>query len=494
MALASSGDPEFADEALDDLDIRDDVAMLKTSEDVDGSKPEPDMIEVTLEAVGTRRAVLVGDTPYDVQSAERAGLKCIGLRSGGYSEAELAEAGAVLVVDAPEDLIDLDWEQYLPDPPAQKESMTSFGYTLMTEQTGPRELVDHAVRAEGAGFDFEVMSDHYFPWLSAQGHAPYAWSVLGAVAHATERVGLMTYVTCPTIRYHPAVVAQKAATVQLLAEGRFTLGLGSGENLNEHVVGQGWPARQRPPGDAARGDRDHPRAAHRRAGRPPGRVLPGRLGAHLGPARAAGRDRRGRRRRPGDRGAGAAGRPPGRGRAGRGLSRSWNGTDGAPKIGERARAIGQIPICWDPDEDTAVERAHEQFRWFAGGWSVNADLPTTAGFAGATQFVRPEDVADNIPCGPDLDAIVEGVRPFWEAGFTDVALVQIGGDTQEQFLAEVAGPLLEKLRNRPESDASPSPAILLGCPRQVRTDADAGPSSRPCIRGAADQVHGTRPR
>ena len=116
--------------------------------------------------------------------------------------------------------------------------MTNFGYTLMTEQTGPRELVDHAVRAEEVGFDFEVMSDHYFPWLSAQGHAPYAWSVLGAVAHATQRVGLMTYVTCPTIRYHPAIVAQKAATVQLLAEGRFTLGLGTGENLNEHVVGR----------------------------------------------------------------------------------------------------------------------------------------------------------------------------------------------------------------------------------------------------------------
>ncbi len=114
----------------------------------------------------------------------------------------------------------------------------------MTEQAGPRQLVDHAVQAEDAGFDFEVMSDHYFPWLSAQGHAPYAWSVLGAVAHATSRVGLMTYVTCPTIRYHPAVVAQKAATVQLLAEGRFTLGLGSGENLNEHVVGAGWPAVQ----------------------------------------------------------------------------------------------------------------------------------------------------------------------------------------------------------------------------------------------------------
>src|SRR6187431_1779956 len=122
--------------------------------------------------------------------------------------------------------------------------MTRFGYTLMTEQSGPKDLVRYAVSAEGAGFDFEVMSDHYFPWLSAQGHAPYAWSVLGAVAHATERVGLMTYVTWPTIRYHPAVVAQKAATVQLLAEGRFTLGLGTGENLNEHVVGEGWPGIQ----------------------------------------------------------------------------------------------------------------------------------------------------------------------------------------------------------------------------------------------------------
>jgi HAD superfamily hydrolase (TIGR01549 family) len=113
VALASSGDPEFADETLDDLEIRDDVAVLKTSDDVDGSKPEPDLIEVTLEALGTGRAVLVGDTPYDVQAAERAGLKCIGLRSGGYSEAELVEAGAALVVDAPEDLFDLDWEKYL---------------------------------------------------------------------------------------------------------------------------------------------------------------------------------------------------------------------------------------------------------------------------------------------------------------------------------------------------------------------------------------------
>lgn len=324
--------------------------------------------------------------------------------------------------------------------------MTNFGYTLMTEQAGPRALVDHAVHAEAAGFDFEVMSDHYSPWLAAQGHAPYAWSVLGAVAHATERVGLMTYVTCPTVRYHPAVVAQKAATVQLLAEGRFTLGLGSGENLNEHVVGAGWPAiqdrqamlreaieiiRELHTGELTDYRGEYFQVDSARLWDLP--EQPVQIGVAMGGGRAVAQlaplaDHL------------IATEPDGD------LVEEWNGTDGAPRIGAQARAVGQIPICWDPDEKAAVERAHEQFRWFAGGWSVNADLPTTAGFAGATQFVRPEDVAGSIPCGPDLDAIVEAVRPFWESGFTDVALVQIGGDTQEAFLAEVAEPLLEKLR------------------------------------------------
>src|ERR1700750_2094884 len=120
--------------------------------------------------------------------------------------------------------------------------MTLIGYTMMCEQAGPKQLVRDVVLAEQAGFDFAVISDHYFPWLDSQGHAPYAWSVLGAAAQATERIPLMTYVTCPILRYHPAVVAQKAATVQILSGNRFRLGLGAGENLNEHVVGQRWPA------------------------------------------------------------------------------------------------------------------------------------------------------------------------------------------------------------------------------------------------------------
>ena len=325
--------------------------------------------------------------------------------------------------------------------------MTRFGYTLMTEQSGPRELVRYAVAAERAGFDFEVASDHYSPWLTEQGHAPYAWSVLGAVAHATERVELMTYVTCPTLRYHPAVVAQKAATVQLLADGRFTLGLGAGENLNEHVVGEGWPSvdvrqdmlieameiiRELHTGELVSYHGSYFRVDSARVwdnppdGVPLAVAVSGEKGieryAPLADHLIAVEPRKD-------------------------LITAWNTSGTAKPIGDGARAIGQIPICWHPDSNrAAVKLAHEQFRWFAGGWKVNSDLPTPAGFSGASQFVREEDVADAIACGPDLDELAESVRPFLDAGFTDVALVQVGDEFQERFLAEVAEPLLEKLR------------------------------------------------
>ena len=323
--------------------------------------------------------------------------------------------------------------------------MVNFGYTLMTEQSGPRELVGYARAGDEVGFDFEVSSDHYSPWLTEQGHAPYAWSLLGAVSQVTERVELMTYVTCPTVRYHPAVVAQKAATVQALSGGRFTLGLGAGENLNEHVVGEGWPAvdarqdmlaeaveiiRELLTGELVTFDGDWFRVDSARVwdapedGVPIGLAVSGDksvkrfapLGDHL-----------------------IAVEPEAD------LVTGWNRA--RPQDAPASRAIGQVPICWDPDRDAAVQRAHEQFRWFAGGWGVNADLPTPHGFAAASQFVRPEDVSDQIPCGPDLDAVVEAVKPYWEAGFTDIALVQVGDEGQQRFLDEGARPLLEALRS-----------------------------------------------
>jgi G6PDH family F420-dependent oxidoreductase len=320
-------------------------------------------------------------------------------------------------------------------------TQTRFGYTLMTEQSGPRELVEYAVGAERAGFDFEVMSDHYFPWLDEQGHAPYAWSTIGAVAQATARAELMTFVTCPIMRYHPAVVAQKAATVGLLSDNRFTLGLGAGENLNEHVVGQGWPpvnVRHDMLGEAmdiisalfdggyVNFDGDHYRVDSARLWDLPEQRVP--VGVAVSGSQSVNRfaprsD------------AMIAVEPDAD------LVRDWESAN--PRA---QRAIGQVPVCWDPDRDEAQRRAHAQFRWFAGGWKVNAELPGPAGFAGATQYVRPEDVAATIPCGPDVQPIVDTVSTFWKAGFSDVAMVQIGDERQRDFLAFAESDLLPALR------------------------------------------------
>ncbi|MBU5422178.1 TIGR03557 family F420-dependent LLM class oxidoreductase [Cellulomonas hominis] len=330
--------------------------------------------------------------------------------------------------------------------------MTRFGYTLMTEQSGPKQLVGYAGDAERLGFDFLVSSDHYFPWLDEQGHAPYAWSLLGAVAQVTSRVDLMTYVTCPTVRYHPAVVAQKAATLGVLSDGRFTLGLGAGESLNEHVVGERWPAvgerhdmleeaveiiRALLDGERLTFDGVHFRVDSAKVWDLP--EQPVEVGVAVSGAQSISRfaplaDHLITTEPEAD------------------LIAGWDRARAEAGDLPRSRKIGQIPISWDPDADAAKQRAHEQFRWFAGGWHVNADLPTTEAFAAASQYVRPEDVAGTIPCGPDLDAVVEAVSAYWEAGFTDIALVQVGDAAQQRFLDEAAGPLLEKLRAAAPTD------------------------------------------
>jgi len=320
--------------------------------------------------------------------------------------------------------------------------MTDFGYTMMCEQSRPDRLVGDLQSAERAGFDFSVISDHYAPWLDAQGHSGYAWSILGAAAQATDAIPLMTYVTCPILRYHPAVVAQKAATMQILSGGRFRLGLGAGENLNEHVVGERWPMV---------GERHEMlvEAVEIIAALFDGDGTVNYRGRHFDVESAVLYDL------PDE-------RVP--------IGIAVSGPDSCKLAGEHADAmiavepkaelgdlfdaagglgkprVGQVPICWDPDRDAAIRRAHEQFRWFGGGWGVNADLPTPAGFEAASQFVRPEDIADTIPCGPDLDKIVDAIRPYWEAGFTDVALVQVGDEGQSDFLDRAAGDLLAELR------------------------------------------------
>ncbi|WP_346081090.1 MULTISPECIES: LLM class F420-dependent oxidoreductase [Actinomycetes] len=319
--------------------------------------------------------------------------------------------------------------------------MVRIGYTMMTEQAGPRELVEHVVGAEEAGFDFSVISDHYFPWLRAQGHSSYAWSVLGAAAQATSRIPLMTYVTCPVRRYHPAVVAQKAATVQLLSEGRFRLGLGAGENLNEHVVGGGWPPvdvrhemleeaveiiRALFGGEHVTHHGRHYQVESAKLWDVPEQPPP--IGIAVSGEQSC--------RLAGERGDLLIATEP---RPELLAAFDRHGGRGKPRV-------GQLPVSYDPDRDTAVKRAHAQFRWFGLGWKVNAELPHPDSFESATRFVTPDDVAASIPCGDDPDAFVEAVRPYARAGFEEIALVQIGGDTQPEFLRWSAKTLLPALR------------------------------------------------
>ena len=321
--------------------------------------------------------------------------------------------------------------------------MAKWGYTMMTEQAPPDQLVADLRAAEAAGFDFSVISDHYQPWLDSQGHSGYAWSILGAAAAVTERIPLMTYVTCPTLRYHPAIVAQKAATVQILSGGRFRLGLGAGENLNEHVVGHGWPAvgmrheMLREAVEIIRGlfettagtfnyRGEHYDVEQARLWDLPEQPVP--IGVAVSgedSCRLAGE-----------------------------LADLLVAVEPKAELVESYRAaggsgarVGQIALAYDEDREAAVQRAHEQFRWFGLGWKVNADLPNPESFEAATQFVRPEDVAEALACGPDVEEHVEKIRPFLEAGFDEVALVQIGAEQQGSFIAWAERELLPALRS-----------------------------------------------
>ena len=253
--------------------------------------------------------------------------------------------------------------------------MVKLGYKLMSEEHGPNDLVRNAKRAEAAGFDFAAISDHFFPWLMEQGHSPFAWSVLGAVAQETSRLGLMTAVTCPTVRYHPAIMAQAAATVGLLSGGRFTLGLGAGERLNEHITGAGWPGRAERQEllaealDIIQGllagklknyrgkhlNLDHAWLFDRPKEKPPVIVaIAGQRGAATAAAKADG----------------------------------LIATEPKPELIEAyAKAGGkgprycEIAMCYAAREDEAKKTAHKYFRWSLTGWPVMAELPDPEGFA-----------------------------------------------------------------------------------------------------------------
>lgn len=305
--------------------------------------------------------------------------------------------------------------------------MVRFGYKLMTEEHGPKALVENACKAEAAGFDFVSISDHFHPWLEAQGHAPFAWSVLGAIAQATSTIGLATGLTCPIIRYHPAIIAQAAATVALLSDGRFTLAVGAGERLNEHVTGARWPSipeRHEMLGEAI----DIFRllwsgGVHNHAGKyyvldhaqlydlpdAPVPVVAGVSGLKsiaLAVEKADGI---------------MATEPKAE------LVDGFRKGKGKNK-GSKGPAYAEAVLAYAPSEEEGLRVAHERFRFSALGWAVNSELPTVAGFESATAFVRPEDLKDSIAAGPDVDRHVALVRKYVDAGFDHVVLTAPGPD------------------------------------------------------------------
>lgn len=301
--------------------------------------------------------------------------------------------------------------------------MTSFGYTLSSEEHAPAELVRNAARAEGVGFDFVSISDHYHPWVSEQGHSPFVWSVLGAVAQATERVDVGIGVTCPTVRLHPAITAHAAATTSLLLGGRFFLGVGTGEALNEHITGAHWPPisrrqemlveslaviRELWQGSYTTHYGQHYTVENARIYTLPETLPPIYI---------------------------AAGGVESADLAGRHGDGFINTTPEKEVVdaylaagGPQDRVYGQITVCWAEDLEDAKRTAHEFWRYTALPGQLTQELALPRYFEEASQLLTPDDVAEKIVCSPDPEPYLAKIQEYVEAGFTHVYLHQVGHD------------------------------------------------------------------
>lgn len=297
---------------------------------------------------------------------------------------------------------------------------TKYGLTLSSEQHPPSVLIETAVAAEESGFDFVSISDHFHPWIGEQGHSPFVWTMLGAIAQATETIEVGVGVTCPIIRIHPAIHAHAVATTAVLLDGRFTWGVGTGENLNEHILGDRWPpadirlsmlveaielTRELWTGESVTHHGDHFTVEDARIFDLP-RTLPPILVSAYGPnaAEAAARH-------------------------GDGL---WS-TGVRPEIVDAYRDAGgdgpiwsQLTVAWDTDKDRAVERAHRVWPNTALAGQLASDLRTVLNFEEAVTMVSPDDVAGSVMCGPDPDPVIESIREAAEAGIDHIYLHQIG--------------------------------------------------------------------
>ena len=318
--------------------------------------------------------------------------------------------------------------------------MTKFGLTLSSEEHPPRRLVAVAELAEAHDFDFVSISDHFHPWVDAQGHSPFVWSVLGAISGRTSELDVAVGVTCPILRIHPVVLAQAAATTGQLLEGRFTWGVGTGEALNEHITGERWPIapdridmleeaidiiRRLWTGDEVTVRGEHFTVENARIYDPPSSTIPIVVSA-FGPEAAE------MAARAGDglwTGADAE------------IIKTWRGADGDGPV------YSQITLCWAPSSDEAIERAHRVWPNSGVPGQLSQDLPTPKHFEQAASVVTKEMIADAIPCGPDTGAIIGKIREAVDAGVDHVYLHQIGDD-QEGFCKIWSDEIAPDVRSR----------------------------------------------
>ncbi|MGV9770437.1 TIGR03557 family F420-dependent LLM class oxidoreductase [Streptosporangium sp. NPDC003464] len=317
--------------------------------------------------------------------------------------------------------------------------MPKFGYFLSCEEHGPKELVRQAKRAEQAGFEALWISDHFHPWLDVQGNSPFVWSVIGALAEATS-LPITTAVTCPLVRVHPAIIAQAAATSAALTGGRFQLGVGTGEALNEHIIDSRWPPaseRLEMLEEAVELMRE---------------LWSGRLVTHRGthydldtarlytlpdeppPVYMSGF---------GEKSVELAGR----------IADGYISTGPSAELVEKFRRAGGegkpvqggLKVCHAADEAAARKTVHRL--WPTQGIKGEASqlLPLPRHFEELAESVTEEEATASTPCGPDPEIHAQAIREYLDAGFTEVYISQIG-EEQDAFFDFYAKEVLPRMR------------------------------------------------
>ena len=306
--------------------------------------------------------------------------------------------------------------------------MTELGYALSSEEHMPNDLVRFAQRAEQAGFRFAMISDHYHPWISRMGNAPFVWSVIGGISQVTSRLRLGTGVTCPIMRIHPAIIAQASATAAAMLNGRFFLGLGSGEYLNEHILGEEWPPAEirlemleeaieiirllwKGEEESYLGDYFTVKDArlYSLPEQPPDIYV-----ASAGPDSAS---------LAAEKGDGLISVVPNQR-----IIQAFDQAGGASKP-----HYGQIKVCYAESEQRAREIVWECWPVMKLSGLLHSDLPTPAHFEDVIDLLDQSDLSDQVVYGPDPQKHLDAIQKLLEAGYDYIYLHQIGPNQEDFF-------------------------------------------------------------